>query len=69
MCLAVVDVLATGLALRGGPDVVENLRQLKRRLQIKRLPKQRGGGQAGPESPLDELDSSEPADGGETNQP
>lgn len=67
--LAVVDVLATGLALRGGPDVVENLRQLKRRLQIKRLPKQRGGGQAGPESPLDELDSSEPADGGETNQP
>lgn len=67
--LAVVDVLATGLALRGGPDVLENLRQLKRRLQLKRLPKQRVGGQATPGSRLDDLNNSEPADEGETDQP
>ncbi|MFO1146708.1 MAG: hypothetical protein U1E33_09285, partial [Rhodospirillales bacterium] len=65
--LAVVDVLATGLALRGGPEVLKNLRQLKRRLQLKRLPKRPVGGEAIP--PRDEFDASEPADGGETDQP
>ncbi len=41
--LAVIDVLVTGIALRGGQRVAENLRRLKRRLQVKRLPKERGG--------------------------
>lgn len=67
--LAVVDVLATGLALRGGPDVLENLRQLKRRLQLKRLPKRRVGGQAFPGSPGDKSSDSEPANGEESDQP
>jgi hypothetical protein len=40
--LAVVDVLATGIALRRGRVVDENLRRLKARLQIKRLPKNSG---------------------------
>ena len=37
--LAVVDVLATGLARRGGPELSEKQRRLKRRQQLKRLPK------------------------------
>ena len=37
--LAVIDVLATGIALKGGREVAENLRRLKRQLQIKRLRK------------------------------
>jgi RpiR family transcriptional regulator, carbohydrate utilization regulator len=40
--LAVVDVLATGIALRGGRVVDENMRRLKARLQVKRLPKNSG---------------------------
>jgi len=38
--LAVVDVLATGIALRGGKAVEGNLRRLKARLQVKRLPRE-----------------------------
>lgn len=43
--LAVVDVLATGLALRGGAEVADNLRRVKRHLQLKRLPKNSSGGE------------------------
>lgn len=38
--LAVIDVLATGIALRGGTAVEGNLRRLKARLQVKRLPRE-----------------------------
>jgi RpiR family carbohydrate utilization transcriptional regulator len=41
--LAIIDVLVTGIALRGGQEVAEKLRRLKRRLQVKRLPKERRG--------------------------
>lgn len=41
--LAVVDILATGLAVRGGAEVADNLRRLKRHLQLKRLPKSSSG--------------------------
>ena len=37
--LAVIDVLVTGIALKGGERIAGKSRRLKRQLQVKRLPK------------------------------
>jgi RpiR family transcriptional regulator, carbohydrate utilization regulator len=41
--LAVIDVLVTGIALKGGERIADNLSRLKRQLQVKRLPRGRPG--------------------------